>query len=112
VRLKAGSPVSIGSASTDQGPCRPRSEMSRASQSRAMRIERLFTSGWAPSPRRCFAAKPMSAEEARLVRRVIDLAAIDDAVAYAFVEDGGPRDRSKPTVDVRLRSPRLDGRAR
>jgi hypothetical protein len=50
-----------------------------------MRIERLFTSGSAPSPRRCFAAKPVSADEAPLVRRVIDLAAIEDAVAYAFV---------------------------
>jgi hypothetical protein len=28
----------------------------------------------------------MSAEEARLVRRVIELARIDDAVAYAFVK--------------------------
>jgi hypothetical protein len=34
----------------------------------------------------CFAAKPMSAADARLVRRVIELARLDDAVAYAFVK--------------------------
>ena len=33
-----------------------------------------------------FAAKPMSAEEARLVRRVIEVAKLDDAVAFAFVK--------------------------
>ena len=85
------------------------------------RIIRSHAACQDPTTPRCpkcsrFAAKPMSAEEARLVRRVIEVAKLDDAVAFAFVRTSvlvtGASRESMCDCDLRAWTAAIDEYAR